>query len=84
MVGALAGGVSAPALAGCSMQFEMCSAWCSTRHVGSEARKVGCKTRCLADRAACLAETGIDKAKETGKQGADSAKGFWEGFWSDK
>ena len=83
VVAVLAGGGSAPAFAGCSMEFEVCSAWCGARHIGSEARKMGCKTRCLAERAACLAEVGVEKAKKTGKEGAEKAEGFWEGFWGE-
>ncbi len=73
-------GASAPAFSDCSVQFKACTAWCGVRHFDSDVRKVGCKTRCAADRAACFAEAGVDKAKEVSENGADKAKGFWEGF----
>lgn len=45
---------TAPMWGGCGFNHELCSSWCSVRHMGSDVKAGICKTSCAADKVSCL------------------------------
>lgn len=49
---------------GCGLNAQACKAWCSVRHLNSDAARVGCEARCVADKLGCLAQQGANGAND--------------------
>ncbi|WP_432697976.1 hypothetical protein ACQUQP_06430 [Marinobacterium sp. YM272] len=79
---ALSLGLLAPvtAQADCAFDQTLCEARCSINHFNDNAARLGCESRCMAERAACSTEAGAKKALEMGKEAWDDTGSFVEGF----
>lgn len=71
------------ARADCAFDQTICEARCSIKHFDSNAARLGCESRCAAERAACSTEAGAKKALEMGKDAWDDTGDFVEGFTGD-
>ncbi|SEG53395.1 hypothetical protein [Marinobacterium lutimaris] len=71
------------ARADCAFDQTICEARCSIKHFDSNAARLGCESRCAAERAACSTEAGAKKALEMGKDAWDDTGAFVEGFTGD-
>lgn len=75
---------SVQARANCAMEQTLCDAQCSIEHFGDKAARLGCESRCAAERAACSTKAGAEKAVELGKKALRDTGAFIEGFTGDK
>lgn len=71
------------ASADCATEQTLCEARCSIEHFGDKAARLGCESRCVAERAACSTSAGAQKALEIGKQAWRDTGAFVEGFTDD-
>jgi hypothetical protein len=74
---------SSSARADCATQQTLCEARCSIEYFGEKAAKMGCESRCMAERAACSTGKGAEKAVEIGKKAWQDTGKFVEGFTGD-
>lgn len=68
------------ARANCATEQTLCEAGCSVQHFADKAARLGCESRCVAERAACSTEAGARKALEVGKQAWRDTGAFVDGF----
>jgi len=80
----LTGLTSLPAQADCALDQTLCDAQCSIEHFGDKAARLGCESRCAAERAACSTKAGAEKAVELGKKALRDTGAFIEGFTGDQ
>lgn len=59
--------ISANAQASCSLKQSACEASCKVRYLDDALGKMGCMTKCAAERAACSTKEGASEAIEKGK-----------------
>lgn len=59
---------SASALADCASEQSWCKTGCEVKHLGDDAAKAGCISRCAAERALCSTKAGAESALESGKE----------------
>jgi len=71
------------ASANCATEQTLCEARCSIEHFADKAARLGCESRCMAERAACSTSAGAQKALEIGKQAWRDTGAFVEGFTED-
>lgn len=72
------------AQADCATEQTLCEARCSIEHFGDKAARLGCESRCMAERAACSTGAGAQKALEIGKKAWRDTGAFVEGFTKDE
>lgn len=65
----IVGVATVPLWGSCDLNADVCRTWCSVRHMNSDVKEAGCRTRCATDRISCLAE-----------QGSEGLNDFIEGF----
>ncbi len=68
------------ARADCAFDQTLCEARCSIKHFDSKAARLGCESRCAAERAACSTQAGAQKALEMGQEAWDDTGDFVDGF----
>ncbi|KEA63241.1 hypothetical protein ADIMK_2765 [Marinobacterium lacunae] len=66
------------------MDQTFCDAKCSIEHFSDKAARLGCESRCAAERAACSTKAGAEKAVEIGKKALRDTGAFIEGFTGEK
>lgn len=59
---------SSVAWADCGTEQTWCETKCKVSHVGDDAARTGCISRCVAERALCSTKAGAESALETGKE----------------
>lgn len=72
------------AQADCAFDQTICEARCGFKHFDNKASRLGCESRCVAERAACSTEAGAQKAIELGKEAWENTGSFVEGFTGQK
>lgn len=59
---------SSATLADCGTEQTWCETSCKVKHIGDDAAKTGCLSRCVAERAVCSTKAGAESAVKSGKE----------------